>query len=198
MMKIYKKDDVLNLFKTLKIEYCEEYIIEYKPLLQVDAKDSDYYYANVDEFDYLTDTYGENIRKRDIAPVYISTTESRGYGLYALENIPKDTFIGIYTGTIKEQQEMVGYDETGFDTDYAWDYPDEIDGFPLLEVDAKPTGNEMRFGNHDKCPNLRVEHTIVDNLWYIFFVADRDINADEELTISYGEAYWDTDYREEN
>lgn len=198
MMKIYKKEDVLNLFKELDVEYLIDYKIEYPELLSVDSKDSDYYRDNKVEFDILTKTYGESIKRREVAPVYISTTNSRGMGLYAREAIKRDRFIGIYIGTIKEQQEMVTYDETGFDTDYAWDYPDEIDGLPILEVDAKYRGNELRFGNHDKNPNLRVEHTIVENLWYIFFVADRDIDIDEELTVSYGEAYWDTEYRSES
>lgn len=197
-MKIYKKQDVLTLFKELKIEYTEGYKVEYPGLLDIDSKDSDYYEANREEFDYLTETYGQAIKKREVAPVYIGDTKTRGRGLYALKDIPKDSFIGIYTGTIKEQQEMINYDESGFDTDYAWDYPDEIEGFPLLEVDAKYTGNELRFGNHDKNPNLRVEHTIVDNLWYIFFIADRDIKSNEELTVSYGEAYWDTEHRTES
>lgn len=196
-MKIFKKDEVLNLFKEQKINYAEGYHIEYKPLLALDAKDSDYYYDNKEEFDNLAEVFGNCIRKREIASVYIGKTESKGFGLFAREDIPENTFIGIYTGSIKEQQEMVAYDENGFDTDYAWDYPDEIDGHPILEVDAKYYGNEMRFSNHDRCPNLRVEHTIIDNLWYIFFVSDSDIKKDEELTISYGEAYWDTEYREQ-
>lgn len=197
-MKIYKKDEVLNLFKEKKINYVEGYYIEYKDLLKINARDSDYYHENEEEFDYLYKKYGDCIRNREIASVYIGNTDSKGCGLFALKDIREGTFVGIYTGSIKEQQEMIAYDESGFDTDYAWDYPDEIDGHPLLEVDAKYYGNEMRFSNHDRNPNLRVEHTIVDNLWYIFFVADRDIKKDEEMTISYGEAYWDTEYRDQH
>lgn len=194
-MKIESKKEILKLFKKLGVKYLTDYPILFEPLKNIDLTKTDYYLDNLDEFQRLTNNYGSHIRNRELAPVYIEETENRGYGLFTKETLKEGQYVGIYFGVVREQEEMTTYDETGFGTDYAWDYPDEIPGFPMLEIDAKPEGSEMRFANHDFNSNLRVEHTVVDNCWYIFFVADRDIEAEEELTISYGEAYWDTDYR---
>lgn len=194
-MRIEEKQEIIELFKELDVVYLTDYPILYEPLKNIDLTTTDYYLDNQIEFEDLTRIYGVNIRNREVAPVYIEKTKDRGYGLFASKRIVEGQYVGIYFGIVREQDEMTTYDETGFGTDYAWDYPDEIAGFPMLEIDAKPQGSEMRFANHDFNSNLRVEHTVVDNCWYIFFVADRDIEPEEELTISYGEAYWDTDYR---
>lgn len=194
-MKIRGTEAIKELFKELGVTYLKNYSIQYTPLKEIDLYLTDYYSDNYDEFKYLEATYGKNIRNREVAPVYVQKTEDRGYGLFADNEILENQYVGIYFGVVREQEEMTTYDETGFGTDYAWDYPDEIPNFPLLEIDAKPEGSEMRFANHDFNSNLRVEHTIIDNCWYIFFVADKDIKKDEELTISYGEQYWDTDFR---
>lgn len=195
MNKIYIKKHVADLFKSLNIEYLTEYKIEFGEINEIDCYSSQYYTDNKNEFEALTDVYGKSIRDRELANVYISKSLNKGYGLFALNSISENTFIGVYLGVIREEDEMVPFDDTGYDTDYAWDFPDEIEGFPLLEINAKYSGNELRFANHDLEPNIRVEHTVVNNEWYIFFIADRDITTDEELTICYGEAYWDTDYR---
>ncbi|MGL1892149.1 MAG: SET domain-containing protein-lysine N-methyltransferase [Spirochaetaceae bacterium] len=195
MKKIRSKEEFKKLFEILKVSYISEYIIEYPSLLDIDPYESKYYLDNKNEFDQLYATYGTKIRDRYVSDVYVALTKSKGYGLFTNKTIQVDSFIGVYIGVIKEEDEMVAFDDSGYDTDYAWDYPDEIDNFPILEINAKYSGNELRFVNHDLEPNIRVEHTIVDNMWYIFFVADRTINKDEEFSISYGEAYWDTDHR---
>lgn len=195
-MDKYTNGEIKDLFKKLGIEFLDNYKIDYLPLLDHKSTDSDYYQDNVDEFVYLTSTFGKDIRNRNCGDIYVSKTKDRGYGLFSLKDIPKGSFIGVYLGVIREEDDMVPFDENGFDTDYAWDYPDELPNAPLLEINAKYAGNELRFANHYFNPNIRVEHTVVDGLWYIFFLADRDIKADEEMTISYGDAYWESDYRE--
>jgi hypothetical protein len=197
MIKYSGKEMITSLFKKLDIQYIEDYIIKYPELKKHNSFESDYYRDNRDEFDSLYNLFKDEIKNRNTADIFISSSENRGYGLFANSDIRENSFIGVYLGIIKVEDEFVEYDDKGYDTDYAWDYPDEIDGFPLLEINAKYSGNELRFANHDREPNLKVEHTIVDNYWYIFFLADRDIKKDEELTISYGEAYWSTEYREQ-
>lgn len=196
MIKIQGKEAIKHLFEQLSVQYIDEYIVEYTPLLKKDLTDSDYYRDNKDEFTALEKKYGNGIRDKHLAPVYIAGAGSMGYGLYASDKIHCGDLIGAYMGIIKEEDEMVAYDENGYDTDYAWDYPDEFEGEPLLEINGKYAGNELRFVNHQSPANLRGEHTVVDNQWYIFFIADRDIEKDEQLFISYGEAYWDTDLRD--
>lgn len=196
MKKIVGTDNIKNLFKDLKISYISEYIIEIDDLLKQNFYDSEYYLDNLDEFEELSRIYGESIKNRVIADLYIDKTVDRGYGLFANKSFKEGDFIGVYIGVIREEDDFVPYDETGFDTDYAWDFPDDTLDLANLEINAKYYGNELRFANHGESPNLRVEHTVVNNMWYIFFLAGRDILKDEELTISYGDAYWDTEYRD--
>lgn len=195
MKKIVGLGNIKQLFSELNIEYISDYIIKFNELLSYNCYLSPYYLDNKSEFENLTDRYKDCIKNRNTADIYISKTENKGYGLFTQEKLKESDFIGVYIGIIKEEDEYVEFDESGYDTDYAWDFPDKIQGLPNLEINAKYSGNEMRFANHDSEPNLRVEHTVIDNMWYIFFLADRDIIKDEELTISYGEAYWDTEYR---
>lgn len=195
MIKISGKSNIKKLFSELGINYITEYVINYKDILNKDCYNSTYYLNNKEEFNNLTEKYDVAIRNRNTANIYIGKSENKGYGLFTNNKLSIGEFIGVYIGIIKEEDEYVEYDESGYDTDYAWDFPDKIEEFPDLEINAKYSGNEMRFANHDQEPNLRVEHTIVDNMWYIFFLADREILKNEELTISYGKAYWDTEYR---
>jgi uncharacterized protein len=41
-----------------------------------------------------------------------------------------------------------------------------------------------------------VEHALIDGYWIIFFKAARKIKADEQLLISYGDAYWEDGWRD--
>lgn len=195
MNRIIGIDNIKKLFHDLRIEYITDYIVEDDEVLKQDYYTSPYFLDNIKEFKELTKLYGTKIKKRAKADLYIDKTVDKGYGLFANKFISCGDFIGVYIGVIREEDEFVPYDENGFDTDYAWDFPDDSLDLPNLEINAKYHGNELRFANHDKEPNLRVEHTLVDNMWYIFFLADKDILKDEELTISYGDAYWETDYR---
>lgn len=193
---IYNSDNIQKLFKELNIEYLTNYIFEFKDIEDLDCYNTQYYLDNKPEFEGLTNTYGTKINNRELANLYVKETSDKGYGLFTSEDLFEGDFIGVYIGVIREEEEFVPFDETGYDTDYAWDFPDDSHSFPALEINGKYKGNELRFSNHDKDPNLLVEHTVVDNKWYIFFIAGRSITKDEELLISYGEAYWDTDYRE--
>ena len=195
-MDKYINGEIKELFKKLDIKFLDDYKIDYLLLLKHNSTESTYYQDNFDEFINLTSIYGEDIRCRNSVDIYVTKTEDKGYGLFSLKDISKGSFIGVYLGVIREEDDMVPFDENGFDTDYAWDYPDELPNAPRLEINAKYAGNELRFANHSSTPNIRIEHTVVDNLWYIFFLADRNIKSNEELTISYGNAYWENDYRE--
>lgn len=198
MTKISTKTEILDFFRSKNINYLSEYILECQSFDNINFYSSEYYLDNLSEFTLLEKEYGEFIRTNFMADVYIKKSDKSGYGLFNNTKLNKGSFVGIYYGIIRAEDEMVAYDENGYDTDYAWDFPDEIEGFPALEINGKYSGNEMRFANHDLNPNISVEHTVVDNVWYIFFIASCDISSDTELTISYGEAYWDTEYRQLN
>jgi len=118
---------------------------------------------------------------------------------YYLENrdLEKDAFIGEYTGVIQEAKEKAGWEleEGGFESDYSWYYLEEIKQAPTLEINGRFEGNELRYVNHGNEPNVDVEHALVDGHWVLFFKTARKIYADEQLLISYGDAYWEDGYR---
>lgn len=92
--------------------------------------------------------------------VYVNESPIHGKGLYALEPISKDEFIGTYHG-----------DETSKDGTYVlWIFEDD-----------KQTGrdgkNELRYLNHSLEPNAEFDG-------YDLY-ALRDINPHEEITICY-------------
>ncbi|MBP7854805.1 SET domain-containing protein-lysine N-methyltransferase, partial [Candidatus Babeliales bacterium] len=57
---------------------------------------------------------------------------------------------------------------------------------------GKYKGNELRFINHSNDPNTQCLDVLVDNVFYMIYIAIRDIAKDEELTVSYGSGYWDS------
>ncbi|MDY6824183.1 MAG: SET domain-containing protein-lysine N-methyltransferase [Thermodesulfobacteriota bacterium] len=193
-----KKADILDFFSCLNVGYLARTRIDWEPLLSMDLYQSPYYLCNNEEFDFLAYKYGTAIKNARIAPVYIRKVDDRiGYGVFAAENIRKSAFIGEYAGVVQISGKYTHcyYSESGYESDYSWYYPDELEGAPSLEINGRFAGNEMRFVNHAEAPNLNVEHTLYDDQWVLFFTAAQDIGKDEELLISYGEAYWEEGYR---
>ncbi|OUM64127.1 hypothetical protein PIROE2DRAFT_9162 [Piromyces sp. E2] len=58
-----------------------------------------------------------------------------------------------------------------------------------LYIDARAAGNQLRFVNHDSNPNCEAIYVPHDNMWNVIFVAKRDIQVHEEITISYGKSF---------
>lgn len=99
-----------------------------------------------------------------------------GLGLYALQPIKKDEFLLEYTGK-KIPAEVA----------------DESDSAYLFElnkdwtIDGPPELNLAGYINHDCHPNTETD--IVDGR--IIFEAIKDIEAGQELTVDYGDEYFD-------
>ncbi|CAG8800614.1 33963_t:CDS:2 [Gigaspora margarita] len=118
----------------------------------------------------------------------------KGWGVIALQHIPKDSFITYYLGEIITSQEadLRGnkYDEVGktylFDIDF---YDDDSTATSFFTIDACKYGNISHFFNHSCDPNLvvfPVLNGICDiRLHHIAFFAKRDIEFGEELTFDY-------------
>lgn len=191
------RENILSFFRERNIIYLERCRIEWKPLLKMNLKRSSYYKANKAEFNQLDKTYGPLIEDSVIAPVFIKKIDEKvGYGLFASENLKKGDFIGEYTGVVRESEEFTeAFEDGSWETDFSWDYPDET-GDTVLEINGRLEGNELRYANHGKNCNLDVEHTIHKGQWVIFFIANRDIRAGEQLLVSYGEEYWNGGFRQ--
>ncbi len=190
--------EIAGLFEELGITYLRRCRVDWEPLSSIPLDQSPYYLTNQAEFDHLEKIYGPAIEAAEIAPIYIKKIDDDiGFGVFAAENIESDAFIGEYAGVVQISGKYTHcfQSESGYESDYSWYFPDKLEDAPPLEINGRFAGNEMRFVNHGHSPNLRVEHTLHQNLWIIFFVAARDIEEDEELLIDYGEAYWQESYR---
>jgi len=198
--EIYRtKEEIQRFFIEQGIVYLERSETAWTPLLSMRLDKSEYYQSNKEEFGKLSITYSQDLEQRRIAPVYIKRIDKNiGYGVFAVDPIKKDDFIGEYTGVVQEACKESGgeLEGGGYESDFSWYYLDDIEGGPVLEINSRLGGNEMRFVNHSFTPNVEVEHMLHHGLWVIFFKAAKDIESGEQLLISYGEDYWNEGYRE--
>ena len=109
----------------------------------------------------------------------------KGYGLFALSNLKKDSFIGVYTGYIRKHKKRLDR-KNG----YCFEYQTLFSKKTPFTIDAKYGGNYTRFINHSYKPNLSLFLAYCKNIMHIILVTNRDIEKGEELTYDYGENYW--------
>ncbi len=167
-------------------------------LRHYDSSSSEYYRDNIIEFSELSLRYGHLLRSGKSVPLGIKEfSKGLRYGLVSLTDLQKDDFIGLYSGVVQVSDGGLAHENRqGYSSDYAWDYPDFPADWPDIEVSAENAGNALRYANHSFEPNCRVEHTLLDGLWLLFFLADCDIPAGTQLLVNYGEEYWTSDMRE--
>ncbi|MFZ5564084.1 MAG: SET domain-containing protein-lysine N-methyltransferase [Thermodesulfobacteriota bacterium] len=195
------REQIHGLFETAGVTYLPRTRVDFEPLFSVRLDRTPYYRANREEFELLAATYGADIRNAVKAPLYIRKVDDAiGLGVFAAARIQKDTFVGEYTGVVQiaGRDEVCFAAECGYESDYSWYYLDRPRGIPELEINGRREGNEMRFVNHGEPPNIKVEHTLIDGHWVLFFVAGRDIEKDEQLLVSYGSQYWEDGFRAKN
>lgn len=198
--EVYRtRPEITRFFNRNELVYLERTRVAWRPLLSMDLSRRDYYCENQDFFEETSRRYARLIKDSYMAPVYIRRINDKvGYGVFAGSELDKGAFIGEYTGVIQEAEEKAGHelDEGGFESDYSWYYLEEIEQAPSLEINGRFEGNELRYVNHGNEPNVDVEHALVDGYWVLFFKTARKINADEQLLISYGDAYWEDGCRD--
>jgi len=105
------------------------------------------------------------------AEIRISETEGRG--LFARERIAKGEIVSVRGGHIITRQ----VEEKIIKPDGYWGYP-IADEFVLAPLNTQEIESVMMFLNHSCEPNVGI-------LGQIIFVAMRDIDSGEELTIDY-------------
>lgn len=176
-----------QFFMQQGIEYCNEMQIEYTPLLMVDVYQSEKFLSNQGEHQTLTKVYGKAIADHYLIPMSLRwINEHVGHGIFAEVDIPQHAFIGLYAGVVQDRDFVDN-------KDYAWAYPVETLQGGKTTIDALQKGNELRFVNDGKDPNCIVKYIIGrDGLWYVCYLASKNIQKGEQLLVSYGPAYWDT------
>ncbi|KAF5280661.1 hypothetical protein FQA39_LY05309 [Lamprigera yunnana] len=120
-------------------------------------------------------------------------TENRGWAIRTLGNIAKGTFVCEYIGEVITDLEA----DRREDDCYVFDL-DSRDSDAFC-IDAKRYGNFARFINHSCDANLVPIRVFIDHhdirFPRIAFFANKDINADEELSFDYGERFWIVKYK---
>lgn len=179
-----------KLFAHVGCNYSNTMVVDPK-VDMVLAEDSDFYKDNKEALVLLSSKYKKNVENKDLAPMYLEfISPIVGYGIKAAKPIKKDDFIGVYAGTLRNLR----WADSGFneDVDYAWYYAIPNKQKEFMIVDGKYEGNELRFINHANNPNTKRIDVIVGDKFYICYIASKDIEKDEELTVSYGAGYWDS------
>lgn len=120
----------------------------------------------------------ENLSIRWISPKV-------GYGLFTEKRLAAWSFIGEYTGVIRERGLIFPKIN-----DYCFMYPFTGRTLKRLTIDSETKGNYTRFINHSDIPNLESFLYFYEGLFHIGLRAIRPINSGEELTYDYGKIYW--------
>ncbi|WKX93045.1 hypothetical protein Q1695_010796 [Nippostrongylus brasiliensis] len=121
------------------------------------------------------------------------TCDGRGWAVRALRNIRRGAFIGEYTGELLSDAETARPERT--DTYF---FETRV-GERLYTVDARMYGNFTRFINHSCRPNATVGMVVweaqLEQLSHICIFATENIPKGVEITISYGQSWWDAKLR---
>ncbi|KAJ3115669.1 hypothetical protein HDU96_000217 [Phlyctochytrium bullatum] len=113
-------------------------------------------------------------------------SQEKGYGLFANMDVGTGNVVVYYTGFITNNSI----------SDYSWTYPSNItdeNGEQIqLGIDSRFMGNWGRFVNHDENPNCEVVYLPYNNMWHVVYMSSRLIPKGSEVTVSYGDAYWES------
>ena len=185
------------LFDSLGIEYLASNRYRPASLAFRDVKRTRYYRRNRDEFENLERIYGSQLRSQEFrAADEESGLEVRdiggllGSGLFAARFFASGDLIGEYTGIVRPARRGRPLPGGGYSTDYAWGFPKVRDFGRSLELDAREAGGPLRFANHSGEANAEPDHLAIEGRWRVIFVARRDIEPGEDITVDYGQAYW--------
>lgn len=177
----------IEVFQEKKLQYLHNSIFETKQLEGLDIKQHEPYIKEPKKYEQYAKQYGAQIKTGYVAPISLRFISDKvGYGVFAEAPIHKGDLIGEYTGIIKDKAFVN-------DTTFSWVYPSKKNsqGEPIdVSLDSKYEGNEMRYVNHANQPNTRKIDVPIDGLWYAVYIADKDIPAGKQITVSYGPNYW--------
>lgn len=108
-----------------------------------------------------------------------------GYGLFALQDLPENTYIGEFTGLVRRLSRRNPNQNV-----YCFHYPTRFWSWNYTVVDALMYGNETRFINHSDTPNLHPFCVWERNFLHIIFLTKEPIQAGTQLTYNYGKDFW--------
>lgn len=121
-----------------------------------------------------------------IAKTYIRWIDSIvGYGLYADADLPHKSFVGEYTGVVRQLSKNHPNPNS-----YCFHYPTRFWSFKYYIIDSLEEGNISRFINHSSRPNLQPLWLLNRGVLHLIFMTNQMIPKGTELTFDYGADYW--------
>jgi uncharacterized protein len=178
-----------EFYKIFEVEYCPNLFFRDLAILKKVACKSNREIKGgaISEKEIWLGTYfEESIFTFPSTPVYIKYIDQiKGYGLFALKDLKKDTYIGEYTGEVRKYKR--GKDNKN---SYCFEYKIGDSSRPHLTIDAKYMGNFVRFINHSYLPNLSTFAAYSGCIIHIIMKTNKFVAKDCELTYDYGPKYW--------
>lgn len=146
--------------------------------------DNQHHFVNNETFQNDPVKITNYLRRHGKIPEFLYVTEStgKGLGLFSSEEIKEDTILGFFQGL---NQPIECIDVTNRYSFGSLDFQ----GKPSLQINMENIlfSNCFRFLNDSAEPNI---NTIAYG-HQVLVVANRDISANEELTTSYPDTYWE-------
>jgi len=161
----------LDQITVLKPEEQEKIILDGPQYLDHIAEENGKKYQNLIESSYTP----------KVSVRWIS--QEVGYGLFAEEDLPENSYVGEYVGHIRKNNEH------GELNHYLYKYPvlDEIGRNYVIDATC---GNLLRFANHSFAFNMKHTYAFANRFYHAIFITIRPIVKGEQLTYSYGKNYW--------
>lgn len=185
--KYSTKRQKIKLFKSVGCEYFNCMEIDVAGFDLIDPTATDHFLMQEVTIQEHSKKYYKQVQQYALASMYLQwISPDIGYGVFAAKDILKDEFIGVYAGQLRVMRGPGS--AIPEDVDYAWYYPINFATDQRLLIDGKLKGNELRCINHDQQPNTKCINVLVDGVFYMCYVATKDIAKDVQLTIS----YWDS------
>ncbi len=111
--------------------------------------------------------------------------EEIGFGVFSANLIHGGSFVGEYTGVIRERKRKIVKDNL-----YCTRYTVWKMGWKKFVLDAEEKGNFTRFFNHSDQPNLSLLSVYWKGIPRMIFIALKDIEEGAQLTFDYGNLFW--------
>ncbi len=187
------------------VEHIKGYVFKTEPENLPPAHESSLFKKNSSFFLDNWKKYGSLVEQGYEADVEIKyIAEEKFYGCFARSTIKKGDLIGLYAGEIWELQELNHVLEEKYNKthpslcadqlqSYRWHLPYEHPNNRAKKyvVDAFACRNCTAFINHSDSPNCSGVYASEGRYWYILYIADKTIEAGEQLFSDYGKEYWE-------
>ncbi|MGB7978809.1 MAG: SET domain-containing protein-lysine N-methyltransferase [Chlamydiales bacterium] len=111
--------------------------------------------------------------------------ERVGQGVFAEEVLKARSYVGEYTGVVRENVRIYFVPLNN----YCYEYPVPDEMGRSFVIDATE-GNFTRYINHSYRPNLKPLYAFLDGFYHLIFIALRQIEIGEQLCYDYGRNYW--------